>query len=50
MLNTANALSIPDSIVENVPDVIYLEYLELIYDADILLLIDLDWCAIARSF
>lgn len=40
MLNSSTALSIPKGIVSHVPDIDYVTSLELIYDTDILLLID----------
>lgn len=42
MLNTRAALSLPPRTVTNIPNVSYIQSLELMYDADILLLIEAD--------
>lgn len=42
MLNTPAALSLPPGTVTNIPNVSYIQSLELMYDADILLLIEAD--------
>lgn len=42
MLNTSAALSLPEGTVVSVPSVNYIQSLELMYDADILLLIEAD--------
>lgn len=42
MLNTAAARSLPPGTIRHIPNVCYLESLELMYDADILLLIEAD--------
>ena len=42
MLNTSSALSLPEGTVVSIPSVNYIQSLELMYDADILLLIDAD--------
>ena len=42
MLNTAAVLSLPPGTIVNIPNVSYIKSLELIYDADILLLIEAD--------
>lgn len=42
MLNTPSALSLPEGTVVSIPNVNYIRSLELMYDADILLLIDAD--------